>query len=181
MHIIRYRRWNQWKKERRKTKKTVILNYLSTLGIAGKKGSLPGKLLSSFVTQFKVASQVKSSDCTKPSHPIPYLNIQSEVKWKLFSHVQLFATPWTIQSMEFSRPEYWTEEPFPSPGDLPNLGIEPRSPALQVDSLPVEPQRKPTLSEHFVCIFFITENYIIFYLSTCHPQILDNRLLRARI
>ena len=33
---------------------------------------------------------------------------ESEVKWKLLSHVQLFATPWTAQSMEFSRPEYWS-------------------------------------------------------------------------
>ena len=47
------------------------------------------------------------------------------------------------QSMEFSRPEYWNEQPFPSPGDLPNPGMEPRSPALQADSLPVEPQGKP--------------------------------------
>ena len=45
--------------------------------------------------------------------------------------------------MEFSRPEYWSGKPFPSPGDLPNPGIEPRSPALQVDSLPPEPQGKP--------------------------------------
>ena len=45
--------------------------------------------------------------------------------------------------MEFSRPEYWSGQPFPSPGDLPNLGIEPRSPALQVDSLPSEPLGKP--------------------------------------
>ena len=45
-----------------------------------------------------------------------------------------------IQSMEFSRPEYWNT--FPSPGDLPNPGIEPRSPASQVDSLPSESQRK---------------------------------------
>ena len=44
------------KKERRKTKKTVILDCLRTLGIARKKGSLPGKLLSFFETQFKVAS-----------------------------------------------------------------------------------------------------------------------------
>ena len=53
----------------------------------------------------------------------------------------LFVTPWTIH--EFSRPEYWTREPFLSPGDLPNLGIQPRSPALQADSLPAEPQGKP--------------------------------------
>ena len=53
------------------------------------------------------------------------------------------ATPWTIQSMEFSRPEHWSGQPFPSPGDLPNPGIEPRSPSLQVDPLPAEPQGKP--------------------------------------
>ena len=46
-------------------------------------------------------------------------------------------------SIEFSRPEYWSGYPFPSPGDLPNLGIEPRSPALQVDSLPTELSEKP--------------------------------------
>ena len=45
--------------------------------------------------------------------------------------------------MEFSRLEYWSGQPFPLPGDLPNPGIEPRSPALQVDSLPAEPQGKP--------------------------------------
>ena len=45
--------------------------------------------------------------------------------------------------MEFSRPEYWSGYPFPSLGDLPNPGIEPKSPALQANSLPVEPQWKP--------------------------------------
>ena len=67
----------------------------------------------------------------------------------VLSHVRLFATPWTIQSMEFSRPEYWSGQPFPSPGDLPNLGIKPRSPELQVDSLPVEPQGKPKQSKEY--------------------------------
>ena len=45
--------------------------------------------------------------------------------------------------MEFSKPEYWSGRPFPSPGYLPNPGIEPRSPALQADSLPAETQVKP--------------------------------------
>ena len=45
--------------------------------------------------------------------------------------------------MEFSRPEYWSGYPFPSPGDFPNPGIKPRSSALQADSLPAEPQGKP--------------------------------------
>ena len=46
-------------------------------------------------------------------------------------------------SMEFSRQEYWSGLPFPSPADLPNPGMEARSPALQADSLPAEPLEKP--------------------------------------
>ena len=62
----------------------------------------------------------------------------------------LFVTPWTVArqaplSMEFSRQEYWSGLPCPSPGDLPNPGIKSGSPALQVDSLPSEPPGKPNL------------------------------------
>ena len=62
---------------------------------------------------------------------------------KSLSRVQLFATPWTVArqaplSMGFSRQEDWSGMLFPSPGDLPDPGIEPRSPALQADSLPAE-------------------------------------------
>ena len=64
-------------------------------------------------------------------------------KGKSLSLVWLFVTPWTIQSMDFSRPDYWSGQPFPSPGDLPNPGIKPRSLALQTDSVPAEPQGKP--------------------------------------
>ena len=58
-------------------------------------------------------------------------------------------TSWTVAcqaplSMGFSKQEYWSVLPFPSPGDLPNPGIKPRSPVLQVDSLPTEPPGKPT-------------------------------------
>ena len=58
------------------------------------------------------------------------------------------AVPWTIAcqtllSMKFSRREYWSGLPCPPPGDLPNPGIEHRSPTLQADSLPTEPPRKP--------------------------------------
>ena len=56
-------------------------------------------------------------------------------KWKLLSC--------SFQSMEFSRPESWSGYPFPSSGDLPNPGIESRSPTLQEDSSPAEPQGKP--------------------------------------
>ena len=60
------------------------------------------------------------------------------------------ATPWTVArqaplSMGFSRQEYWSGLPFPSPGDLPNPGIEPVSPAWQVDSLPLTHQGRPFL------------------------------------
>ena len=72
---------------------------------------------------------------------------------KSLSRVQLFATLWTVAhqaplSMGFSRQEYWSGLPFPSPGDLPNPGIEPGSPALQADALSSEPlgnPKKPTV------------------------------------
>ena len=64
-------------------------------------------------------------------------------KWCVLSHARLFTTPWTKQSMEFSRPEYWSGYPFPSPEDLPNPGIKLRPPAMPADSLPAEPQGTP--------------------------------------
>ena len=60
-----------------------------------------------------------------------------------YSSIFAWKTPWTIQSMEFSRLGYWSGQPFPSPGDLPNPGTEPKSPTLQADSLPADPQGKP--------------------------------------
>ena len=82
-----------------------------------------------------------------------------KVKVKSLSHVRLFATPWTVvyqvsASMGFSRQEYWSVLPFPSPGDLPDPGIEPGSPALQVDVLPSEQPRK--------CVYP--------YLTVCNPM-----------
>ena len=63
------------------------------------------------------------------------------VKVKSLSRVRLFATPWTLAhqvppSMGFSRQEYWSGLPLPSPGDLPDPGIEPRSPTLRASELP---------------------------------------------
>ena len=84
----------------------------------------------------------------------------------LLSHVQLFDTPWTVayqasQPMEFSRQEYWSRLPFPSPGDLPNPGIEPRSSTLQANSLQSEPPGKPPQ----ISISFINSKLKIFSLS----------------
>ena len=68
-----------------------------------------------------------------------YLIFQVKVKVKSLSRVRLFATLWTVAyqappSMGFSRQECWSGLPFPSPGDLPDPGIEPVSPALQADA-----------------------------------------------
>ena len=75
---------------------------------------------------------------------------EKKVKVKLFSRVRLFATLWTVAHlapppMGFSRQEYWSGLPFPSPGDLPDPGIEPRSPSLQADTLTSEPPGKPII------------------------------------
>ena len=70
-----------------------------------------------------------------------------KVKVNSLGRVRLFATSWTVAyqappSMGFSRQEYWSGLPFPSPGNLPDPGIEPRSPALQADALQSEPPGK---------------------------------------
>ena len=69
-------------------------------------------------------------------------------KVKVFSRVLLFVAPWTVAplaplSMGFSRQEHWRGLPFPSSGDLPDPGIEPRSPALASGFLSTEPPGKP--------------------------------------
>ena len=71
-----------------------------------------------------------------------------KVKIKFLSSVQLFVTPWTVAcqvppSMGFNMQEHWSGLPFPSPGDLLDPGIKPKSPTLQTDSLPFEPPGKP--------------------------------------
>ena len=77
---------------------------------------------------------------------------KERMKVKSLSRVRLFATPWTVAyqaspSRGFSRQEYRGCLPVPSPGDLPDPGIEPRSLALQADTLPAEPPGKPSLKD----------------------------------
>ena len=77
---------------------------------------------------------------------------KKEKKVKSLSCVQLFVAPWTVAyqaplSMGFSRQEYWSGVPISSPGDLPDPGIEPRSPALQADALLSEPQGKSSCQD----------------------------------
>ena len=84
---------------------------------------------------------------------------KKNVKVKLLSHAQLFMTPMDCglpgsSSMGFSRQEYWSGLPFPSPGDLPDPGIEPGSPSLQADSLPSEPPGNPLNDyDHLLIVF----------------------------
>ena len=82
---------------------------------------------------------------------------------------QTFVTPWTIAlqaplSMGFPRQEYWRGLSFPSPGDLPHPEIKPRSPALQVDSLPLShqgSQRLHNLSLIAFSYFFFCQSFIV--------------------
>ena len=99
--------------------------------------------------------------CTKHNT----LQVHLKVKVKSLSRVQLFATSWTVAyqaplSMGFSRQEYWSGLPFPSPGDLPDAGIEPRSPTSLTDALPSEPPGKSKAT-------YIVANGKIFFLSHC--------------
>ena len=78
-----------------------------------------------------------------------------------------FATPWTVAcqaplTMRLSRQAYWSDLPFFSPGNFPGPGIEPRSPALQADSLPTKLSGKPLFSSSFTySLFFV----LFFYLN----------------
>ena len=97
------------------------------------------------------------------------------MKVKLFSHVQLFETPWTIAyqappSMGFSRQEYWSGVPFPSPGFFPNPGIEPGSPALSADALPSELPLNE-LGNPDLCVSFFTVIFAVLWCSGTEPDI----------
>ena len=79
----------------------------------------------------------------------PYMRLYCLAQWcaQLLSHVQLFSTPWTaaqraLLSMEFSRKEHWSGLLFPTPGNLPNPGSNPRFLHSQADSLPLKPPGK---------------------------------------
>ena len=93
-----------------------------------------------------------------------------------FSHVRLFVTPWTVAheaslSMEFSRQEYWSGLPFPSPGDLPDPGIEHRSLALQTDSLPSEQPGKPVCPKKKAFLrklLFQKSSHLVHHLGSSH-------------
>ena len=102
---------------------------------------------------------------TRTLDPVLY----NKWKWK-WSRVRLFAIPWTVAyqaplSMGFSRQEYWSGLPFPSPGDLPDPGIEPGSPALQADALSSEPPTRYAYACVYIhiCVYIYTLLVILLY------------------
>ena len=93
-------------------------------------------------------------------------------KLKSLSGVRLFVTPWTAAyqaslSIGFSRQEYWSGLPLPSPGDLPNPGIEPGSPTLEADALTSEPPGNSKLRYKSLLYDFMNE-------SKCFGHLLTN-------
>ena len=91
-----------------------------------------------------------------------------------FSHVRLFVILWTVAhqaplSVGFSKQEYWSWLPCPSPGDLPHPGIEPRSPALEVDSLWLAPPGKPTYFIHSISGIYMSIPISQFIPPAFHP------------
>jgi len=93
---------------------------------------------------------------------------EQKVKVKSLSRVGLFATPWTVAyqappSMGFSRQECWSGLPFPSPGDLPDPGIEPGSPTLQADTLPSK------WTEVIFKLFFAIGTWLVLFVFSLFP------------
>ena len=110
----------------------------------------------------------------------------------LLSRVWLFVAPWTAAhqaplSRGFSRQEYWSGLPYPSPGNLPDPGIKPESPALQVDSLPLAPPGKPSSqdilqrwsshSDLFIELHHLNGWLLLFVLLKHHFPHSPNRLI----
>ena len=90
------------------------------------------------------------------------------------SCIWLFASPWTVAcqaplSMEFSRKEYWSGLPFPPPGDLPDLGIEPSSPALAGRFFTTEPPGKLFICTHTQSYTYVL--FMFFSIMVCHRML----------
>ena len=101
---------------------------------------------------------------------------------KVKSLSRVSAIPWTVVyqaslSMGFSRQEYWSGLPFPSPGDLPDPGIKPRFPVLQADALPSEPPGKPT-SQVLLEGMHYGESVMYLHTSTVFQILFPYRLLQ---
>ena len=136
----------------------IILNSEKLKAFLLKSGKRQERLLSPLLFNI-IGSPCHSSHTRKINKRLPYWKGRCEIVITCKLHgilyvcvcqsvMSVFVTSWAVAcqaplSMEFSRQQYWSGLPFPSLGDLPDLGIEPRSPALQADSLPSEPPGKP--------------------------------------
>ena len=135
--------------------------------ISGLGGTIPGQ--GRCWIPVSPSSFLPSSLHPTPGLPFHRISFKSPLRvcvLSRFSRVLLFATPWTEAhqpplSMGFSRQGHWCRLPFPSPGDLPNPGIKPGSPALQVDSL---------LSEQPGKLYHIV-NFISLILCLCKDRL----------
>ena len=104
----------------------------------------------------------------------------------VLSHVQLFATPWTIAcqaplSMGFPRQEYWSVLPFLPPGDHPDPGIEPTSPAypaLRVDSLLLSQQGNSNIIHLSIYIYIISSLSLYIYQYICDQWINKENIMQ---
>ena len=101
----------------------------------------------------------------------PLCALEQKQNCKQLCCVPLFMTPWTVAhqaplSMEFSRQEYWSGQPSPSPGELPDPGIKPGSPALQVDVLPLSHQGSHTLQTDVCGRPFLSKNSLDMWIVT---------------
>ena len=115
--------------------------------------------------------------CELQENCLTFLNYSTVLY--LVACVWHFVTPWTaahqaLLFMRFSRQGYWSGLPFPSPGDLPDPGIKPGSPAQQADSLPTELRGKPYgLNGLYSTKSFILYFLPCFFLSSFHPPFLS--------
>ena len=105
-----------------------------------------------------ILNLTKLATTSRPLFRAQHILLYSACVLSLYSCVRVFVTLWSVAqqaplSMGFSRQEYWSGLPFPPPGDFPNPGMEPMSPALKADSLPAEPQGSPGILE-WVAISF---------------------------
>ena len=125
--------WREGRRENRRFPGKVTELYQPYEMVIVKRNAIDGYSYSDRIICFSAhppSLKKKKSESKSVSHSVVFNSLRS---------VQTLQAP---LSMEFSRPEHWSGQPFPSSGDLPYLGIKPGSPALQADSLPSERPRK---------------------------------------
>ena len=154
LKVITLKKRPHWKQQ--KGAKTLLKMHLGPRkthlrkgGKCNRKQGFNGESTYSWLTSLKNKEIKRLQEIIQEIQEVTLDSYTEELKWSV-SHLVVpdSTTPRTVahqasQSLEFSKQEYWCGLPFTSPGHLPNPGIKPRSPALQVDSLQSEPPGKP--------------------------------------